>query len=47
MEDQNSSINNNSKNFGELLKTFETKEPERKDSIKSEKSNTIESLFLK
>ena len=47
MEDQNSSINNNSKNFGELLKTFETKEPERKDSIKSEKSNLKKQILTR
>ena len=47
MEYQNSSINNNSKNFGELLKTFETKEPERKDSIKSEKSNLKKQILTR
>ena len=47
MEDPNLSINNNSKNFGELLKTFETKEPERKDSIKSEKSNLKKQILTR
>ena len=39
MEDSNFNSKRGSKNFGELVKTFETKEPERKPKPKVEKSD--------